>query len=395
MVKYRDEHKRVLEGSESTTTADIVGFVMEKYPHLPKINLVYEDNGEKFVLDDDDFNIMMEESKDVVVIISVVDKESKPELPSSERYGVYCVGLGIEVAAISPIAERTDYHRLLMGIAVGAFLVNLTGFTWVVTSTLVFEDNQFAPYLVAVGSLICVVITLYNFRGILGLKWVCEKAVNGGAAPSWIRFMDVLNLLRDGQTYVRMHFDALKAVQSGLETAAIGGYQIALNDHEKDEGLQCKVGRRLMHFRPQLERRIKERADRELLRGAAQIGICAETSTVDQCSLEALRKMLNSEFTQGQIKREKEERIGKCVRQITRSYKDMLKKKLEEVEAFNSSILQDKHKRNKTDGILKGTDQGSWDDFWYLSKSSDKHFCSNLNMFCNIKENFLISNLEN
>ncbi|GJY32978.1 ARID DNA-binding domain-containing protein [Tanacetum coccineum] len=32
---------------------------------------------------------------------------------------------------------------------------------------------------------------------------------------------------------------------------------------------------------------------------------------------------------------------------------------------------------------------------WYQSKSSDKHFCYNLNMFCNIKENFLISNLEN
>ncbi|GJY85139.1 ARID DNA-binding domain-containing protein [Tanacetum coccineum] len=47
-----------------------------------------------------------------------------------------------------------------------------------------------------------------------------------------------------------------------------------------------------------------------------------------------------------------------------------------------------------TDGILKGTDQGSWDDFWYLSKSTDKHYCSNLNMFCNIRENFLVSNLE-
>ncbi|GKD44705.1 hypothetical protein Tco_1269350 [Tanacetum coccineum] len=70
MVKYRDNHKRVLEGSESTTIADIVGFVNEKYPHLPKINLVYEDNGEKFVLDDD-FNITMEESKDADVIINV------------------------------------------------------------------------------------------------------------------------------------------------------------------------------------------------------------------------------------------------------------------------------------------------------------------------------------
>ncbi|GJZ09793.1 ARID DNA-binding domain-containing protein, partial [Tanacetum coccineum] len=64
-------------------------------------------------------------------------------------------------------------------------------------------------------------------------------------------------------------------------------------------------------------------------------------------SWKPLRKISQREFTQRKIKREKEERIGKCVRQITRSYKDMLKKKLEEVEAFNSSILQDKHKRNK------------------------------------------------
>ncbi|GJV49020.1 ARID DNA-binding domain-containing protein [Tanacetum coccineum] len=77
--------------------------------------------------------------------------------------------------------------------------------------------------------------------------------------------------------------------------------------------------------------------------------------------------MSQQEFFQRQIRREKEERIGRCVRQITRSCKD---------------------------GILKGTDQGSWDDFWYLSKSSDKHICSNLNMFCNVKEKFLVNNLE-
>ncbi|GJT81028.1 ARID DNA-binding domain-containing protein [Tanacetum coccineum] len=154
------------------------------------------------------------------------------------------------------------------------------------------------------------------------------------------------------------------------------------------------------------------------------------------------RKMSQQEFFQKQIRREKEERIGRCGRQITRSCKD---------EAFNSSIRQDKLEKNKcfycrekghlirtcpkkimddaessrkysiaslekekenniaqpevtlkypefihfnTDGILKGTDQGSWDDFWYLSKSSDKHLFSNLNMFCNIKEKFLVNNLE-
>ncbi|GJY89192.1 ARID DNA-binding domain-containing protein [Tanacetum coccineum] len=152
-----------------------------------------------------------------------------------------------------------------------------------------------------------------------------------------------------------------------------------------------------------------------------------------------------------QIRREKEERIGRCVRQITRSCKGMLRRKLEDIEAFNSLIRQDKLEKNKcfycrekghlirtcpknimddaesshkysiaslekekenniaqpevtlkypefiyfnTNGILKGTYQGSWDDFWYLSKSSDKHVCSNLNMFCNINKKFLVNNLE-
>ncbi|GJY85140.1 ARID DNA-binding domain-containing protein [Tanacetum coccineum] len=164
------------------------------------------------------------------------------------------------------------------------------------------------------------------------------------------------------------------------------------------------------------------------------------------------RKLSEKEYYQRQFEREKEERVRRCVRQITQGCKGMLRKKLEEIEAFNSSLHQNKLEKNKcfycrqkghlirtcpkkimddaessqdqqnqsngtavnqsntaqpevalkypefihfnTDGILKGTDQGSWDDFWYLSKSTDKHYCSNLNMFCNIRENFLVSNLE-
>ncbi|GKD44706.1 hypothetical protein Tco_1269351 [Tanacetum coccineum] len=183
MVKYRDDHKRVLEGSESTTIADIVGFVNEKYPHLPKINLVYEDNGEKFVLDD--FNIMMEESKDAAVIINVLLKE---------RYGVYCVRLGIEVAAISPIAERCFEDSRKFRVFKSVFYS--TGIVSPYAAACVLLPQKFAPYLVVVGSLICVVITLYNFRGILGLKWVCEKAVNGAR---WIRSWIFSTFTRDGQ----------------------------------------------------------------------------------------------------------------------------------------------------------------------------------------------------
>ncbi|GKE57116.1 hypothetical protein Tco_1496301 [Tanacetum coccineum] len=130
------------------------------------------------------------------------------------------------------------------------------------------------------------------------------------------------------------------------------------------------------------------------------------------------RKLSEKEYYQRQINREKEERVRRCVRQISQGCKGMLKKKLEEIEVFNSSLHQNKLEKNKkftgsavnqsntaqpevalkypefihfnTDGILKGIDQGSWDDFWYLSKTTDKHYCSNLNMFCNIRENFLV-----
>ncbi|GJZ73537.1 ARID DNA-binding domain-containing protein [Tanacetum coccineum] len=141
------------------------------------------------------------------------------------------------------------------------------------------------------------------------------------------------------------------------------------------------------------------------------------------------RKISQQEFVQRQIRREKEERLRKCVRQITRSCKGMLRRKLEEIEAFNSSLHQDKLEKNKcfycrekghlirtcpkkimddaasshkysianiekekennnaepevtlkypefihfnTNGILKGTDQGSRDDLWLESKSGYK-----------------------
>nr|GEU68896.1 ARID DNA-binding domain-containing protein [Tanacetum cinerariifolium] len=60
-----------------------------------------------------------------------------------------------------------------------------------------------------------------------------------------------------------------------------------------------------------------------------------------------LRKRLQQEFIKRQIRREKEAKLGKCIRQITRNCKDMLRKKLEEIELFNSSIPQDKYKKHK------------------------------------------------
>ncbi|GJT96921.1 ARID DNA-binding domain-containing protein [Tanacetum coccineum] len=48
----------------------------------------------------------------------------------------------------------------------------------------------------------------------------------------------------------------------------------------------------------------------------------------------------------------------------------------------------------KTIGILDGTDKGTWDDFWYLSNTSNKHMTANLDFFLNIKEEFLVEKLE-
>ncbi|GKE86133.1 hypothetical protein Tco_1559875, partial [Tanacetum coccineum] len=112
-----------------------------------------------------------------------------------KRHFTYCVGLGIVVAVTSQMAERTDYNKLLFGISIGALVVNLAADMWAFTPTRVFEDNRefrvfktvfystgfvspyaaacvllsekFAPYLVAMMSLTCLIITLSNFYDML------------------------------------------------------------------------------------------------------------------------------------------------------------------------------------------------------------------------------------
>nr|GEX24682.1 E3 ubiquitin-protein ligase COP1-like [Tanacetum cinerariifolium] len=60
-----------------------------------------------------------------------------------------------------------------------------------------------------------------------------------------------------------------------------------------------------------------------------------------------LRKRLQQSFIQRQVKREKENQIGNCIKQITLDCKDMLRRKLEEIELYNSTINQNKHKIHK------------------------------------------------
>ncbi|GKB68000.1 ARID DNA-binding domain-containing protein [Tanacetum coccineum] len=169
-----------------------------------------------------------------------------------------------------------------------------------------------------------------------------------------------------------------------------------------------------------------------------------------------LRNRMQHVFIQRQLKRESEARIGKCIKQITNDCKEMLKRKMEEIEHYNSAINQPKsqntfrrHKcfnckqtghiiktcpmmkqkeevekignKNETakannEGLmaskpsvsikypesihletkcmLKGTDQGHWDNIWYVSNNTNIHLCSKLSMFCNIKEKFTANKLD-
>ena len=165
-----------------------------------------------------------------------------------------------------------------------------------------------------------------------------------------------------------------------------------------------------------------------------------------------LRNKMQNTFIHRQLKRENEKKLGKCIRQITIDCKDMLKKKLQEIDAYNSTLTQNKYRKHKcftckkkghisiscpskheegnkaessnhvphqvdtndtpkiqkattelkyhevihfpTNSILKGTDQGHWDNTWYISNQIDKHLCPNLNFFRNIKEDFVVSKLK-
>ncbi|GJR95219.1 ARID DNA-binding domain-containing protein [Tanacetum coccineum] len=68
-----------------------------------------------------------------------------------------------------------------------------------------------------------------------------------------------------------------------------------------------------------------------------------------------LRRRQQYDFIQRQLRREKEAQLGTCVRQITQDCKEMLRKKMEEIELYNSTInqpysnniLQNRHKRYK------------------------------------------------
>nr|GEX21247.1 ARID DNA-binding domain-containing protein [Tanacetum cinerariifolium] len=53
-----------------------------------------------------------------------------------------------------------------------------------------------------------------------------------------------------------------------------------------------------------------------------------------------LRKRQQHDFIQRQLRREKEAQLGTCIRQITQDCKEMLRKKMEEIELYNSTFNQ-------------------------------------------------------
>ncbi|GJX62682.1 putative pre-mRNA-processing factor 6-like [Tanacetum coccineum] len=65
----------------------------------------------------------------------------------------------------------------------------------------------------------------------------------------------------------------------------------------------------------------------------------------------SLRKRLQYDFIQRKLRREKEAQIGTCIRQITQDCKEMLRKKMEEIKLYNSTInqpqFQNKNRRHK------------------------------------------------
>nr|GEW42635.1 ARID DNA-binding domain-containing protein [Tanacetum cinerariifolium] len=159
-----------------------------------------------------------------------------------------------------------------------------------------------------------------------------------------------------------------------------------------------------------------------------------------------LRREQQLAFIQRKLKRENQEKFGSHMRKISEECKNMLRNKMKEVIQHNTTLNQPtrnnryKHykcfqckefghivkycpndKKNvakrRMEGIeatkpsvmitypetihfsttcmIKDTNLTSWDEIWYVSNKIDRHVCYKLDAFCNIKEDFSVTNLEN
>ncbi|GJY57437.1 ARID DNA-binding domain-containing protein [Tanacetum coccineum] len=166
-----------------------------------------------------------------------------------------------------------------------------------------------------------------------------------------------------------------------------------------------------------------------------------------------LRREQQLEFIQRKLKRENQEQIGSCMRKISEECKSMLKNKMKEVIQHNTNLNQPtsnerfknykcfqckqlghivktcpmdykventdakKETKRRMEGIIatkptvlitypetihfsttcmiRDTDLTGWDEIWYVSDQIDRHVCYKLDAFCNIKEEFSVTKLEN
>nr|GEX68342.1 ARID DNA-binding domain-containing protein [Tanacetum cinerariifolium] len=166
-----------------------------------------------------------------------------------------------------------------------------------------------------------------------------------------------------------------------------------------------------------------------------------------------LRREQQLELIQRQLKRENQEHIGSCMKKISEECKSMLKNKMKEVIQHNTTLNQPTsnnrfknykcfqckqlghivkfcpvdYKVENTDAkketnrrmkgieaikptvlitypeiihfsttcMIKDTDLTGWDEIWYMSNQIDRHVCYKLDAFCNIKEGFSVTKLEN
>ncbi|GJV67295.1 ARID DNA-binding domain-containing protein [Tanacetum coccineum] len=88
-----------------------------------------------------------------------------------------------------------------------------------------------------------------------------------------------------------------------------------------------------------------------------------------------LRREQQLEFIQRKLKRENQEQIGSCMRKISEECKKTIH--------FSTTCM------------IRDTDLTGWDEIWYVSDQIDRHVCYKLDAFCNIKEEFLVTKLEN
>ncbi|GKD83549.1 ARID DNA-binding domain-containing protein [Tanacetum coccineum] len=136
-----------------------------------------------------------------------------------------------------------------------------------------------------------------------------------------------------------------------------------------------------------------------------------------------LRKRLQNEFIERQLRRERESRLGNCIRRISKDCKEMLKKKIEETECTilhflkhspirrsetaNTKVKEEKTDQKvytqslhpesiymQTDFMIEGTDEGNWDRIWYINKNIGRHVCSNKDLFGKLKEKFILKKLQ-